>query len=441
MVECGQNAGGTNGNKPKSAIGDWGSDGSRSRAMEAGMINDEVVSSGSGSSAQGRSISPCPSTASHGDPLLPVAENWCHTQVKVVKFNYMWTINNFSFCREEMGEVLKSSTFSAGCNDKLKWCLRINPKGLDEESRDYLSLYLLLVQCNKSEVRAKFKFSILNAKREETKAMESQRAYRFVQGKDWGFKKFIRRDFLLDEANGLLPGDRLSIFCEVSVVAETVNVTGQTNVTQLFKVPPCRLADDMQGLFDKQQFSDFTLICKSDNGAPPQTFYIHKAIVSARSRVFSAMFEHHMQESDTNMTTVDDIDPDVMRELLVYMYTGQARYIDQMAQSLIAAADKYQLDRLKVMCEQALCYQLTTENACLTLVLADMYSAAQLRAHAINFINVNAAEVMSSEGWHGLVRDHPKLLEEVFRALAMQQTPPVVLVQPPKKRPKHNCPY
>ena len=61
-----------------------------------------------------------------------------------------------------MGEVLKSSTFSAGQNDKLKWCLRVNPKGLDEESKDYLSLYLLLVSCNKSEVRAKFKFSILN---------------------------------------------------------------------------------------------------------------------------------------------------------------------------------------------------------------------------------------------------------------------------------------
>jgi hypothetical protein len=43
--------------------------------------------------------------------------------------------------------------------------------GLDEESKDYLSLYLLLVSCNKTEVRAKFKFSILNAKREETKAM------------------------------------------------------------------------------------------------------------------------------------------------------------------------------------------------------------------------------------------------------------------------------
>ena len=66
--------------------------------------------------------------------------------MKVVKFNYMWTISNFSFCREEMGEVLKSSTFSAGQHDKLKWCLRVNPKGLDEESKDYLSLYLLLVR-------------------------------------------------------------------------------------------------------------------------------------------------------------------------------------------------------------------------------------------------------------------------------------------------------
>lgn len=36
-----------------------------------------------------------------------------------------------------------------------------------------------------------------------------------MQGKDWGFKKFIRRDFLLDEANGLLPDDKLTLFCEV----------------------------------------------------------------------------------------------------------------------------------------------------------------------------------------------------------------------------------
>lgn len=76
------------------------------------------------------------------------------------------------------------------------------------------------------------------------------------------------------------------------------------------------------------------------------------------------MFEHHMQESNTNSTVVADIEPEVsfylkfktsfhfylqvMRELLLYMYTGQSKNLEMMAQPLIAAADKYQLDRLKV---------------------------------------------------------------------------------------------
>lgn len=72
-----------------------------------------------------RDFKPTPSTSkearSSGDVSGPVAENWCYTQVKVVKFSYMWTINNFSYCREEMGETLKSSMFSAGENDKMKW--------------------------------------------------------------------------------------------------------------------------------------------------------------------------------------------------------------------------------------------------------------------------------------------------------------------------------
>ena len=69
-------------------------------------------------------------------------------------------------------------------------------QGLDEESKEYLSLYLLLLS-NKSEVRAKFKFSILNIKGEETKAMESQKAYRFVQGNEifFFFKNFFNRIF------------------------------------------------------------------------------------------------------------------------------------------------------------------------------------------------------------------------------------------------------
>lgn len=233
----------------------------------------------------------------------------------------------------------------------------MNPKGLDEESKDYLSLYLLLVSCNKSEVRAKFKFSILNAKREETKAMESQRAYRFVQGKDWGFKKFIRRDFLLDEANGLLPEDKLTIFCEVSdfvffpnqlatginrrrhfslqvsVVADSVNISGQSNITQ-FKVPECKLSEDLGNLFDNERFSDVSLAV---NG---REFQAHKAILAARSPVFAAMFEHEMEERKQNRVAITDVDDEVLKEMLRFIYTGKAPNLEKMADDLLAAADK-----------------------------------------------------------------------------------------------------
>uniref|UniRef100_A0A182QDU4 BTB domain-containing protein n=1 Tax=Anopheles farauti TaxID=69004 RepID=A0A182QDU4_9DIPT len=348
-------------------------------------------------------------------------------RVKVVKFSYMWTINNFSFCREEMGEVLKSSTFSAGANDKLKWCLRVNPKGLDEESKDYLSLYLLLVSCNKSEVRAKFKFSILNAKREETKAMESQRAYRFVQGKDWGFKKFIRRDFLLDEANGLLPEDKLTIFCEVSVVADSVNISGQSNIIQ-FKVPECKLSEDLGTLFDNEKFSDVTLAVGG------REFQVHKAILAARSPVFAAMFEHEMEERKQNRVAITDVDHEVLKEMLRFIYTGKAPNLDKMADDLLAAADKYALDKLKVMCEEALCVNLSVETAAETLILADLHSADQLKAQTIDFINTShATDVVETVGWKNMVATHPHLLNEAYRALATQQIPPI---GPPRKRVK-----
>ena len=48
---------------------------------------------------------------------------------------------------------------------------------------------------------------------------------------------------------------------------------------------------------------------------------------------------------------------------------------------------QYALDGLKALCEDALCENLTTENAANVLILADMHSVDQLKAMAIDFIN------------------------------------------------------
>jgi len=45
------------------------------------------------------------------------------------------------------------------------------------------------------------------------------------------------------------------------------------------------------------------------------------------------------------------------------------------------------LERLKVLCEEALCNSLSVENVADILILADLHSAEQLKAQAIDFIN------------------------------------------------------
>ncbi|XP_015421620.1 PREDICTED: speckle-type POZ protein A-like [Myotis davidii] len=246
----------------------------------------------------------------------PVAESWCHTQIKVVKFSHMWTISNFSFCRQEVGEVIQSSTFSSEAIAHLKWCLRVYPKGLDEDSKDHLSLYLFLVSSPKRIFLAKFKLSILNDKGEETKSLESHQAYMFVQGKDWGFKKFIRRDVLFDEDYRFLPDDKLTLFCEVSVVQDSVTISGQ-NTTKMVKVPECQLANELGGLWENSWFTD---CCFCVAG---QKFQAHKAIVAARSPVFRAMFAHAMEESNKNRVEIIDMDPGVFKEMMCFIYTGK----------------------------------------------------------------------------------------------------------------------
>jgi len=48
---------------------------------------------------------------------------------------------------------------------------------------------------------------------------------------------------------------------------------------------------------------------------------------------------------------------------------------------------QYALERLKVMCEEALCVSLSVDNVSDVLALADLHCAEQLRTHAIDFIN------------------------------------------------------
>ena len=134
-----------------------------------------------------------------------------------------------------------------------------------------------------------------------------------------------------------------------------------------FKVPECRLSDDLGQLFDSSQFADVTLTCSA------REFRCHKAILVARSPVLAAMFEHDMKERQHNRVEIEDMDPDVMADMLRFIYMGKAPNLDSMAADLLAAADKYALERY-VLCVYYLFFfdcelRLKILNVCILYVL------------------------------------------------------------------------
>ncbi|XP_063115089.1 speckle-type POZ protein-like isoform X2 [Cavia porcellus] len=233
---------------------------------------------------------------------------------------------------------------------------------------------------------------------------------------------------------------------QVSVVQDSVNISGHTN-TNTLKVPECRLAEDLGNLWENTRFTDCSFFVRG------QEFKAHKSVLAARSPVFNAMFEHEMEESKKNRVEINDLDPEVFKEMMRFIYTGKAPNLDKMADSLLAAADKYALERLKVMCEEALCSNLSVENVADTLVLADLHSAEQLKAQAIDFINRcsvlrqlgckdgknwnsnQATDIMETSGWKSMIQSHPHLVAEAFRALASAQCPQFGI---PRKRLKQS---
>ncbi|XP_041493790.1 speckle-type POZ protein-like [Microtus oregoni] len=339
------------------------------------------------------------------------AESRGYTQIRVKKFSYRWTISNFSFCLEgSLGNDIASPTFSPRANDQQKWLMKLNPNGMDEESRGYLSVFLGLLSSPENSVWAKVQFGIINAKGKKFRIMNSQRVMRFNPNQAWGITKFIRRDFLFCTRCLLLPADKLTLCCEVSMVQDCISISEQ-NMQPGINVPSCTLVDDLGELWENSRFTDCCLVVAD------KEFRAHKAILAAHSPVFRAMFEHDMEESRTNHIEIHDLKPEVFKAMMDFIYTGKEPVLHSMVDAVLAAADKYGLERLKVMCESALCRDLSVENAAHTLLLADLYNSVQLKSRAMDFVAAHASEVFQTSSWKTVVHSYPHLVVEVCTSL------------------------
>uniref|UniRef100_A0A0N5BZA1 Speckle-type POZ protein-like (inferred by orthology to a human protein) n=1 Tax=Strongyloides papillosus TaxID=174720 RepID=A0A0N5BZA1_STREA len=212
-----------------------------------------------------------------GKSDVPI-DHLCNVKGKFKKFNYECSIENFSQRLEKTGERIESPTCVVGSNDEISvWCLYIYPHGSTESSKDFVSVYLTLVEPDRAKVKY-YKLSILDDKEEE-KHICMNKVVEF-NNRGWGFTKFIKRDVLLNESNGLLVNDKLTILCEAEIIGVNCENNNNSETSVNCSKPQSNLSLDLGNLFNSQMFTD----CCIKVGET--TIKVHKGILATRSPGF-----------------------------------------------------------------------------------------------------------------------------------------------------------
>ncbi|CAL5041470.1 unnamed protein product [Urochloa decumbens] len=186
-------------------------------------------------------------------------------------------------------------------------------------------------------------------------------------------------------------------------------------------LPSSDLQQHLAELLRGQRGADVTFVL--DSG---ERFPAHKNILAARSPVFMAEFFGHMDERRSQSVRIEDMEAAVFKVMLHFIYTDIVPELDAepeaaaaMAQHLLAAADRYGLDRLKMICEVKLSGGIDVDTAATTLALAEQHNCSLLKSKCVEFIARSPETldaVLATDGYRHLVESCPLVLTELLRA-------------------------
>jgi speckle-type POZ protein len=157
-------------------------------------------------------------------------------------------------------------------------------------------------------------------------------------------------------------------------------------------------------------------------------FNAHRYLLAARSPVFKAELFGPMKEKETQtIIEIDDIEPSVFEALLHFVYTDSLLLDDEhnkqdrvaKFQHLLVAADRYGLERLRLLCESKLCVDIDMDTVAASLALAEQHHCKDLKEACIQFMaprNVLQA-VMATNGFKHLVESCPFVIIELLDML------------------------
>lgn len=336
-------------------------------------------------------------------------------------------INGYSVTKALSGsDYISSGRLAAGGYD---WEVRYYPSYFDYE-HDEFWIAFRLVFCSKgctNGVKAALKCRLLNETPYREPFGSKTVSCKYKSQKDCGPTLLLvkQEDFSGSE---YLRGDSFVVECTITVLREPREAG--TNVHPSFADPCCDLHLHLGELLLSQKGADITLVVSGES------FLAHKSILAARSPVFMAEFFGPMKESSSECVEIKDMAAPVFKAMLNFIYTGTLPELDQhgvsdmeqgvatMAHHLLVAADRYGLDRLKLICENKLSNGLNVETVATTLAFAEQHNCSQLKARCIDVIISSAANldaVMATEGYKLIMASCPSVLNALLRTALGRQ--------------------
>lgn len=324
-----------------------------------------------------------------------------------------------------IGKYVASDTFMVGGHS---WAIYFYPDGKSpEDNALYVSLFIALAS-EATDVRALFELTLMDQSGKERHKVHSHfgrvltdgpYALKY-RGSMWGYKRFFKRTTL--ESSDYLKDDCLSIHCSVGVVK---SFTEGPKVYTI-PVPPSDIGQHFGKLLESGKGADVHFEVGGE------IFAAHKVVLAARSPVFKAQLFGPMKDLDTQHIKVKDMEAPVFEALLHFIYWDALPDMQElagrsskwastvMAQHLLAAADRYGLERLRVICEAKLCEDVVINTVATTLALAEQHHCLQLKAVCLKFVASpeNLRAVMQTDGFEYLKESCPSVLTELLQYVA-----------------------
>ncbi|KAE8820525.1 Speckle-type POZ protein-like protein [Hordeum vulgare] len=310
--------------------------------------------------------------------------------------SYLLMVDGCTLNTATNGTLVESGTFSVGGHD---WRIVCYPNG-KTFYHGWLSLFLQHASHSKTgDATAGVRMSILDhdgntiaiktsdalkfsghsvtrgwTEFVETKALDKERRL------NWGWLGFVHTKDL-DKAKQF-KDDGVSILCDVTVFDMHAAKHASTSTGAV--VPPSELHQQLaEVLWGSKEGVDVEIEVGGE------TFAAHRWMLAARSPTFKAELP---STAATARLRVDGMDAAVFKAMLHFIYTDalpKEMKLATMAKPLLVAADRYKLERLKLMCEEELCRSghIGVHSVAAMLALAEQHSCSVLKEACTHFLS------------------------------------------------------